>query len=245
MSVNDAYDLSSFSLSDMTRCGVELRQQSSDAASMEAVADRVVRLLYERLRTTNGERACALVRTFVTLPYAELRPEQQEFARTLLPEIDRRPEVKCLTLLATAGEEESWNSRHTSQGHKALPLPSVESIARSPMISQLIRQLNIDVSALLRPNADVMLDEGQHTFNVFHVADAVGSPVIPAQAEFVKPFGIRSVLGFGGLLLPGELFATILFARTPVSRDVAERFKTLALNVKVALLPFTGDRVFS
>ena len=212
---------------------------------MEEVADRVVRLLHDKLRSPTGERACALVRTFVTLPYSQLEPEQQAFARKLLPEIEQRPEVKCLTLLATAGEESAWNSRRTSLGHQALPLPSEESIARSPMISQLIRQLNIDVSALLHPNADVMLDQSQHTFNVFHVSNAVDSPVIPAQSEFVKPFGIRSVLGFGGLLLPGELFATILFARTPISRDVAERFKTLALNVKVALLPFTGERVFS
>ena len=241
----DTYELTSFSLGDMTRCGVELRQQGTAASSMEEVADRVVRLLHGKLQSSTGERACALVRTFVTLPYSELQPEQQAFARTVHPEIERSPEVKCLTLLATAGDEPQWNSRRDSAGHQALPLPSEESIARSPMISQLIRQLNINVGELLRPNAGVMLDESQHTFNVFHVPNAVDSPIIPAQSEFVKPFGIRSVLGFGGLLLPGELFATILFARTPISRDVAERFKTLALNVKVALLPFTGDRVFS
>ena len=245
MMTNDAFDISTFSLSDMTRCGVELRKQGENAKSMEEVAGRVVHLLHEKLRSASGERACALVRTFVTLPYGELQPGQQEFARTLLPDIARTPDVKCLTLLATAGEESAWNSRRTSLGHQALPLQSEESIARSPMISQLIRQLNIDVSLLLRPNADVMIDQSQHTFNVFHVPDAVDSPIIPAQSEFVKPFGVRSVLGFGGLLLPGELFATILFARTPISRDVAERFKTLALNVKVALLPFTGERVFS
>jgi hypothetical protein len=243
--MDDSYDLSAFSLRDMTRCGVELRKQGIEAASMEQVADRVVRLLHDRLRAPTGERACALVRVFVTLPYSELQESQQAFARKLLPDIERRPELKCLTLLATAGDQSAWNSRHTSTGHQALPLPSEESIARSPMISQLIRQLNVDVSELLRPNAAVMLDETQHTFNVFHVPDAVNSPFIPAQAEFVEPFGIRSVLGFGGLLLPGELFATILFARTPISREVAERFKTLALNVKVALLPFTGERVFA
>lgn len=245
MTTYDSYDLSGFSLSDMTRFGVELRKQSTDAATMEEVADRVVRLLHEKLRSPNGERACALVRTFVTLPYSELQPDQQAFARQVLPDIEGSPDVKCLTLLATAGNEPQWNSRRQSTGHQALPLPSEESIARSPMISQLIRQLNIDVSELLRPRAGVMLDDSQHTFNVFHVPNAVDSPIIPAQSEFVKPFGIRSVLGFGGLLLPGELFATILFAQTPISRDVAERFKTLALNVKVALLPFTGERVFS
>jgi hypothetical protein len=243
--MHDRYDLSAFSLRDMTQCGAELRRLGAGASSMEAVAERVVQHLHDALRDGAGERACALVRVFVTLPYAELQPEQQVFARKVLPDIEQRPDVKCLTLLASAGDEAPWNSRRTSVGHQALPLPSEESIARSPMISQLIRQLNIDVGELLRPNADVMLDESQHTFNVFHVQEALDSPFIPAQAEFVRPYGIRSVLGFGGLLLPGELFATILFARSPISREVAERFKTLALNVKVALLPFTGERVFA
>jgi hypothetical protein len=91
----------------------------------------------------------------------------------------------------------------------------------------------------------MLLDSAQHTFNVFHVADAAGSPHIPAQQEFVIPHGVRSVLGFGGLLPPGELFATILFTKARVPREVAERFRTLALNVKVALLPFAGVRIFS
>ncbi len=243
--VNDTYDLSAFSLRDMTHCGVALRKQGQAAGSMEQAADGVVRLLYDRLRTSTGERACALVRTFVTLPYSQLDPELQHFAKGVLPEIDQQPDVKCLTLLATAGDELAWNSRRESRGHQALPLPSVESISRSPMISQLMRQLNIDVGLLLRPESDVMLDVTQHTFNVFHVPEAVGSAYIPAQSEFVVPYGIRSVLGFGGLLVPGELFATILFARAPISREVAELFKTLALNVKVALLPLTGERVFT
>jgi hypothetical protein len=90
-----------------------------------------------------------------------------------------------------------------------------------------------------------MVDATEHTFNVFHVPNAVGSPYIPAQKEFVIPYGVQSVLGFGGLLAPGELFATILFSRTPIPRDVADLFKSLALNVKVAMLPFAGARVFS
>jgi hypothetical protein len=242
----DMYDLSHFTLSDMTRCGVELRKLGAGASSMEEVAGRVVRLLHAQLSMSASDaRACPLVRTFVTLPFASLEPGQQQFARRLLPDIDAHPQMKCLTLLATAGDEPQWNARQRSAGHQALPLPSEESIARSPMIAQLIRQLGVQVGALLDPGSRLVLDESQHTFNVFHVPDALGSPYIPAQAEFVEPYEIRSVLGFGGLLPPGELFATILFARTSVPREVAERFRTMALNVKVALLPFSGVKVFS
>jgi hypothetical protein len=239
------YDLAHFSLSDMTRCGIELRRLGAGASSMEDVADRIVRRLYEQLRSATTEPACALIRMFVTLPFAALDPRQQTFAQTLLGDAEPAPAMKCLTLIATAGQLEAWNSRRTSTGHQALPLVSEESVARSPMIAQLIRQLGIEIGPLLAPAPDVVVDTAEHTFNVFYVPTAEGSPYIPAQRDFVIPYGVQSVLGFGGLLAPGELFATILFSKTPIPRDVADLFKTLALNVKVALLPFAGAKVFA
>ncbi len=241
-----SYDLASFSLADMTRCGMELRRIGSGASSMEEVAERTVRLLFERLRDSgSGTPACALVRLFVTMPFAELQPEQQHFVGELLGPSSPLAGMKCLTLLASAGVEAGWNSRHTSAGHKALPLPSPESVGRSPMIAQLIRQLGVEVSTLLASDPRLMVEMEQHSFNVFYVPDAEGSPYIPAQSEFVRPHGIRSVLGFGGVLPSGELFAMILFTRVPVARQVAELFKTLSLNLKMALLPFVDRRTFA
>lgn len=240
------YELSQFSLGDMTRCGIELRKLGEGATSMEEVADRTVRHLHANLRTEGlAAPACALIRTFVTMPFSSLQPSQQQFAQSLMSPATAQPTTKCLTLLGTVGENPRWNSRLTSEGHAALPLPSVESISRSPMIAQLIRQLGIEVETLLGSDPDLVIDTAQHTFNVFYVANAVGSAFIPAQKEFVTPYGVRSVLGFGGLLPPGELFATILFSRVSIPREVADLFKTLALNTKVALLPFIGRRVFT
>lgn len=212
---------------------------------MEEAASRIVHRLRSELLSSSGKPDCVLARTFITVPYRRLPDDLKVFAARILPEIVDTPDVKCLTLLATAGDEAAWNDRRASQGHQALPLPSAASIARSPMISQLIRQLGVEIGALLTPSSEMMVDTAQHTFNVFHVADAIGSPHIPAQQQFVVPYGVKSVLGFGGLLPPGDLFATILFTRVRVPREVAERFKTLALNVKVALLPFAGVRTFT
>ena len=78
----------------------------------------------------------------------------------------------------------------------------------------------------------------QRTFNVFHVAEAVGSPSIPAQQDFVIPAGIRSCLGFGGMLPRGDLFALIMFSRVSIPYKTAAMFKTLSLSVKSAILPF-------
>jgi hypothetical protein len=56
---------------------------------------------------------------------------------------------------------------------------------------------------------------------------------------------VKSVLGFGGLLPNGELFAAVLFCRVPVPRNVADLFRTLALNLKLSLLPFVGKTVLA
>ncbi|MBA3890332.1 MAG: hypothetical protein H0X64_07365 [Gemmatimonadaceae bacterium] len=238
------HDLTRFGLSDVTRIGAEFRRLSAGASSMEAVGGRIVRTLYDGLATDDGP-ACALVRMFVTVPFERLDDEQRRFALTLLGGTEPAPAMKCLTLLATAGELPEWNDRRSSVGHLALPLPSPESVSRSPMIAQLIRQLGVEIGSLLSADPALLVDNEQHTFNVFHVEHAKGSPFIPAQLAFVEPYRVHSVLGFGGLLPPGELFATILFSRTPIPRETADLFRTLALNVKVALLPFAGDRVFA
>jgi len=52
------------------------------------------------------------------------------------------------------------------------------------------------------------------------------------------PFGIRSVIGFGGMLPSGNLFAVILFTKVPIPRETADLFRPLALSVKLAILPF-------
>jgi two-component system NtrC family sensor kinase len=240
------FDLSRFSLSDMTRCGMELRRLGEQASGMEEVGERIVRYFYEHLRTPDLARpACVLVRVFVTQPFAALDEGQRAFVASVLGSGTPSPTLKCLSLLATAGDEPAWNSRHTSNAHKALPLTSEASVARSPMIAQLIRQLGVDMGLLLGSDTRLLLDLDQHTFNVFHVGEAKGSSHIPAQQQFVVPYDVQSVLGFGGLLPNSELFATILFTRVPVARSVADMFRPLALNQKLAMLPFVDRKVFA
>jgi hypothetical protein len=73
----------------------------------------------------------------------------------------------------------------------------------------------------------------------------LGSPYVPAQREFVIPYGVKSVVGFGGLLPTGDLFAVILFTRVDVPRESAELFKTLALSTKLAMVSVEQARVFA
>jgi hypothetical protein len=238
-------DLSTFSLGDVVRCTSALRRSAAGAISMEEASARVVGQLFETVVDSDGKPSVALVRLFKTHPYGALEPEQREFADRLLgPGIEPQPSMRCLTLLSTRGEQAAWNDRHSSRGHAAIPLPSERIVESAPMISQLIGQLGLDVSTILRPDPAMIIDLAQRTYGVFHVAEAKGSPYIPAQEEFVIPFGIRSVLGFGGMLPSGNLFAVIMFAKTHVPRETADLFANVALAVKLAILPFDGGATF-
>lgn len=239
------YDLTEFSLKDMMTCGAALRSMADGATSMEQVANRIVQFLHENLcdRRTN-QPSCVLVRLFKTHPYSKLQPALQKVATAAMPDIIRKVDTKTLTLLASAGVIPEWNSRHLSQGHKTIPLPSPEIVARFPMISQLLKTFGVEVSALLAPSPEVILERRRQIYSVFHVAEARESPYVPAQRDFVIPLGIRSVLGFGGVLLSGELFAVILFSRVPIPEKTAERFRPLALNALSAVLPFDDGAVF-
>jgi hypothetical protein len=234
------YNLSRLTLADMAHASTRLRKLGQGAGSMEEAAQRVVRFLYDEFGVPESkERGCILVRMYKTHPFGELPPELQAFA-SQAAQTELAANVRCLVLLGTVGVEPAWCVRQRSQGHRAIPLPSVDAVARLPMVAQLVSQLGYDVAQLVSSTAGTLLDANERTFNVFHVPEAAGSPCIPAQS-FVEQYEVKSVLGCGGQLPDGSLYAFIAFARVPISRETAETFKPLALAAKLALLPFLGD----
>jgi signal transduction histidine kinase/DNA-binding response OmpR family regulator len=239
------YDLTRFALKEMIACGAALRDIGAGAGSMEEVAESMVGHLYERLTAGDaGPRACALVRFYKTHDYDDLEAPQRAFADGILKGKRAPSRMKCLTLLATAGDEPAWNDRRASRGHQAIPLPSAEVVAQLPMVSQLVKQFGLDITDVLRPSPALLVRLGQKNFNVFHVAQAEGSPFIPAQEEFVRRFGIKSALSFGGMLPSGDLIAIILFSRPPISRETAAFFQTVALSARLAVLPLAAGPIF-
>lgn len=230
----------------MAQCSMVLRDLGASATSMEETAQGIVDYLYEHLlnRETSG-MDCALVRLFKTHKYGDLDEHLKAYVKDRLPDADISPDMKCMVMLATRGECEAWNYRARSQRHQAIPLPSADLVERMPMVSQLLGQMGFDISQLLHPETKIILAPEEYTYGVFNVHDAVGSPIIPDQENFVIRFGIKSVLGFGAMLPSGNMFAVIIFAKVPIPRGTAELFRTLALSTKIALVPFDGVRVFS
>ncbi len=239
------FRLDTFSLNDMIQCGQDVRGMT-DSRSMEAVSQRLTEYLYAALIDADGRPACALVRCFKTsqpnsLP-AELRslhPGQSNGTDNSEPV----PDTPFLVLLGTKGEDSKWSDRRHSAGHQAIPLKSVEAVGKAPMIAQLFEEMGLRVAEVLAPSDSFLLESEKRAFNVFHVPVALGSRYVPGQS-FVEEHSIASVLGFGGLLPTGDLFALILFSKVPITRAIAELFRTVALNAKLALLPFARGPVF-
>jgi hypothetical protein len=240
------YDIRNFTLKDMVETSAALRRMGAGAASMEQVADRMVRYLYDQFgdRET-GETSFVLVRFFRTHPYEDLDEELRVFARGMLGAPPESPSMKCLTLLASAGALPEWNSRKFSAGHKAIPLPSEHFVEQFPMIRQLVQQLGLEVNTVLHPDPEVLVDLAQTTYNVFYVPEALDNQYMVAQQEFVIPFNVHSVLGCGGILPSGNLFAIIIFAKVHFPGETADLFKTVALSVKMAVLPFDGKVIYA
>lgn len=233
------YSLASFSISDMTECASELRKLGAGASSAQEVAQQVVSYLYRQFgNDQTGWRDCALIRCYLTRPYRELDPQSQDCARRALGCRPGSLDMKCLTLFGTFGERPEWNERDRSRDHRSIPLADKQTVSRYPIVPQLLQQLGLELTSKTPSESDRIVDWAERTLDVFYEAEAKGSHFLPDQEGFIIPFGIESVLGFGGVLPSKELFAVILFSKQKISRETAELFKPLALSVKLALLPF-------
>jgi hypothetical protein len=239
------HDLEHFGLRDMIHAGKSLRELGEGASSMEEAVGSTVDFLYDSFCTTSsGIRCNALVRCFKTHAFGALPQDLQTLA--LGYGVDPSPpnSMRCLVLMASRGEEPAWNGRHGSTNHRVIPLPTARVLQDAPMVSEMIRQMGLEAAQVVGSPDDILVDFKQRSFNVFHVEEALGSAYLPAQETFVARHGIRSVLGIGGLLPSGELFVVLMFSKVWITRETAAMFRTLALSVKLVLLPFSGGRVF-
>ena len=227
------YDLTRFTQSEATECGNALRALGSAASSMETAANNIVQHPYNNvINSETNEKACALIRFYKTHPYGQIASGLQEFASGIMGGAPESQDMNCLTMMATAGKHADWISRSTSSDHRAIPLASADFVGGIPIIAQLVSQFGIEMGSVISPDPNVIGDLARQTFNTFHIADAVDSPCIPAQDDFVKPYGVKSVLGFGGVLSFGELFVVIMFSKVSIPASTASSFRDLSANVK-------------
>ena len=239
------YSFETFGLRQMIESSRAIRQLGSQSSSMEDAAREVVAFFFDSFLTPSGQPACCLVRCFKTHRYSDLPQNLRAVASSALNGARPDESMACLTLLATRGVDPAWNSRHTSTTHQAIPLATAEMVSQAPMIARLIQQMGLQPQDIVEANAEQRVASETRNFEVFHVEHAAGSPFIPAQAAFVQPFGVRSVLGFGGVFPTGDLFFVLMFTVVPIRPETAAIFRTLALCVKLVLLAHMEKPVFA
>jgi len=239
------FDLTKFSLQDMSEVGDALQQLELKAKNIDELSDMMVQYLFDNLADTQtGEKSSVLVRFFMTYPYSSLDTELRQSVDKMSDDQSVDQDMKCLKLLATAGVQPEWNSTVHSKEHRVLPLQNENMLKKNIMVHQFIDQMGMGISNVLNPDPKLSSELEGRVFNIYHVPDALGSPYIPAQEEFVIPFGVKSAMGFGGMLPTGNLFALLIFSKVKIPRNTANLFKNIALNVRMAILPFVNEKIF-
>jgi predicted hydrolase (HD superfamily) len=88
-------DIANFSVGDMLRAGLALRQVVRDAGAPEEVAGLVVGYLYDTcVDRATGQRACALVRFYKTHRLGDLQLGVRQFAESQLGSTAPRSRVR-------------------------------------------------------------------------------------------------------------------------------------------------------
>lgn len=213
-----------------------IKDKGKGLTSLEETAQELMNTLCQVFITDSGERAFVLSRFFKSCIYEELPDDikkciQHNEGREKIPAQNR-----FLVLLGTSGDLKEWKCRKESKGHQVLPLYDPHIVNDIPMLSALLSQIGFNISELANADKDIIIDKEEHEFGIFCVEDARGSKFIPKQAEFVEPFGIKSVIGFGGHYKTNEIYAVIVFSREKISSETAKLFLSLDPAVKLITL---------
>ena len=73
------YDLTNFSLQDMSKIGDDLQQLELKARNIDELSDMMVQYFFDNLvDTQTGEKSSVLVRLFMTYPYSSLDTELRQ-----------------------------------------------------------------------------------------------------------------------------------------------------------------------
>lgn len=184
----------------------------------EHASQFVVEQLFREFITEDGDPQLALVRIFRLVDVDDLPPDVQEL-------VDPN-EQQVMALTGTWGTEEAWQHRSRSQGHQAVPFSAIAVPEKIPMFQEVMRQLGLDLEHFYKTK-ELVATSSRDYRGTFHILDC-RSPAIPAQEEFVKPYGIKSLVGFGGFFGGVQtLYLLYAFSLVHVSDEAAEMFYQL------------------
>ena len=205
---------------------------NDSADSLEEMAQHVVQELFGEFQDDQGEPAFALLRMFRVSRYAEL-PD------------DLKPDITdngghWLTLMSTVGLEAAWCDRHTSIHHQLQNMNQ----PLTPLIQAVFEQIGMKtdgsgVGIGVFSSADRSTGPG-----FFYVADALDSPHIVDIEEFVKPYGVKSVVAVGSPFRSGAAGLLVGFSRVPLSPEQACYFANMGVYIFTLLAQHDEKRIW-
>lgn len=205
-----------------------LWQRSEGHTTHEQTSQFITEALFNEF-VLDGDPQLALVRIFRLVYPNDFPPDLRQVLDARAP--------SALALTGSYGIEEEWCSRHDSRQHKAFSLNRLASPAEFPMFAEVLRQLGVNLRLLSEGGRLEMRD----TMGTYFVGDTTRSALFPSQDTFIRPYGIRSALGFGGFIYDIDseiaLYVLIAFSRVPITPDAAGRFFTMQ--------PFVGSALAS
>ncbi|HEX3054125.1 MAG TPA: hypothetical protein VHP83_25955 [Aggregatilineaceae bacterium] len=195
--------------------------------SHEQASQTIVQNLYEEFLNEAGEPLLPLVRIFRSTKVADLPPD--------LKALVNPDEQQVMALTGTYGVEAKWCDRKQSVNHKVIPLSKLAVPQRIPMFQAVLEQLGIDLDHLY--NAQEFLTvHGERYKGTFFIPDVPREPVIVDKSGFVQPYGIQSLVGFGGFMGQDKsLYLLYAFAGVPIPDEGAEAFCKIQEFVGAAL----------
>jgi hypothetical protein len=218
----------------VTSIFTKLITRPEETTNMEEMAKWIIDTIYNHFLDEQGNHTLALARLFVSLPEEKLDSTAAQATKN-----KQSASGRYLCLMATKGSEEAWNERARSVHHKAIPLPrSQQELEIMPMLAEMFRNMKVNYQRIISPVINDDLSAASLTDGYMLVEETVGSRFIPAQDDFIKPYGIASELGYGGILPSGAIFTCFLFSKSPISHHMADGLRLLSSAIQQALLPF-------
>lgn len=195
--------------------------------SHEAISQHLTQRLYEAMQDGDGP-ILQLVRVYRLCKYDELPYDLKQSADPQAP--------FRMVLTGTYGVESAWRDRGKSQSHKLIPVEPGTVRTNLPMFEYLlVGSMGVDLDVLYQTHDPIEATQTSIS-GLVHIEDAFDSRYIPAQKNFVRPYGIESLVGFGGLLAGVNreltLYAMLAFSRQHIDEIGAANFQ--------AMQPFVG-----
>jgi PAS domain S-box-containing protein len=225
-------NLNQLSITEIFKLSKHIKEKCINLSSFEEVAQKLMRVLYSSFVAKDGRSPFVLARFFKSCAYSELPDDIRNYILTKELKENLNSGNKYLTLLGSFGELDNWKNRNLSENYKAFPIYDEHMLDKFPMLSAVFDQIGLDLSYLKQTDKNILIKDDHRQYGVFCVENADGSKLIPMQAEFVRPYSVKSVFGFGGIYSTSNVYGVIIFSRERLSRKDAQLFLSLNPAIK-------------